>query len=221
MSFIANWQCELYPESHFSDSDEPGDDFNPFRRNTPLKRAKARQHAASRRRAREKALWKVKEGAGAIPTPQRPGTAHPLHKAEKTNATPPADTREEAKDEEGKEKRGEEVDVLESGGDRKALRHGGGGSFLDAETRKQRAEEKRQRDLAERERAEREQQERLDQHVREATGSPCRKLDGAAARRIQKYIEAESPSLRKSIEDQLSRPTDLVAFHAARREVRA
>ena len=156
---------------------------------------------------------------GSNSTPQRPGSAHPLQKFEAdAGAAPPASPAGKKEAEEEEEGGGDERQAPDEDEGKETL--GRRGSFLDAETRKQRAEEKRQRDLAEKERAEREKQERLDQHVREATGSPCRKLDGAAARRIQKYIEAESPSLRKSIEDQLSRPTDLIAFHAARREVR-
>ena len=43
-------------------------------------------------------------------------------------------------------------------------------------------------------------------------------LDQAAARRIQKYIEAESKLLKQEIEDKVTRPTDLLAFHAAKAE---
>jgi hypothetical protein len=71
-------------------------------------------------------------------------------------------------------------------------------------------------------RRQREKQQEEDEararEVEEATGSPRRKLDRDAAMRIQKYLEHESPQLRAAIEEKISRPTDLVAYHAARRE---
>ena len=169
--FTASWQSELYAPSHFSDSDEPdSDDDNPFLRNAAFKRAKARQMANARRKARERAMFAVRTMGKAGRGKGRPQSAA----APTTSSKLPTVSGRSSGAKDGDGDSNDAQQPQDSGGDE--------------------AEDAL-----------------LDRQVLEATGSPRRKLDRDAARRIQKYIEAESPALRREINDTISRPTDLIA----------
>jgi len=212
--FRAPWESEVYARASFSDSDDPDEADNPFCKNVAFKRTKARQLAAAKRRARQQAML----DSAVSPGPPRPrtsgGRANRLPgldqnngprsprrrqrggfkqlQQETTNAAQETDGRLEDGNQQEPTNAAQETDREVEDGNQDPDSH---------------AHDPCDEDTIAKSEA-----------VRQATGVPLRELNKAAQRRIQKYIEAESPLLRKKIEDSVSRPTDLIAYHAARRE---